>query len=115
MTALAIDRRGFVHRSCALVAGAMLAGPAIGRALAAQHEGMMGRGGPDGYVVDSTVTNHCATCEFWGGARRVSPDRKTITVTGLGWCNNPASPNHQKLTSPDHGPMEVWKQWQPLG
>ena len=72
MTDFASDRRTFVRRGCALVAGTMLAGPAIGRALAAEHQGMMGRGGPDGYVVDSTVTNHCATCEFWRRRRRSS-------------------------------------------
>jgi hypothetical protein len=75
----------------------------------------MGRGGTDGYVMESSVTQRCATCEFWGGGRRLSSDRKSITVTGLGWCNNPASPNFQKLTSPEHGPMDVWKKWQALG
>jgi hypothetical protein len=108
-------RRTFVRRSCALAAGAVLAGPLLRRAVGAEHAGAMGRGGSDGYVMDATVTKHCATCEFWGGPRRLSPDREHVTVTGLGWCNNPASPNYQKLTSPEHGPMEAWKRWQPLG
>jgi hypothetical protein len=109
------DRRTFVQRTCAMAAGTMLAGPLIGRAMGAEHEAALGRGGTDGYIMDSTVAKHCATCEFWGGPRRLSPDRKSITVTGLGWCNNPASPNYQKLTSPEHGPMDVWKRWQLLG
>lgn len=110
-----IDRRTLVRRTCAIAAGAVLAGPLLSRSGAAEHEHAMGHGGTDGYVMDATVTEHCATCEFWGGPRRVAPDRKTITVTGLGWCNNPASANYQKLTSPEHGPMHVWKKWQALG
>jgi hypothetical protein len=30
----------------------------------------------------------------------------------LGWCNNPQSPNYQKTTGPEHGPMGVWKKWE---
>jgi hypothetical protein len=54
----------------------------------------------------------CATCEFWGGPRRLARDGKTVTMTGFGWCNNPQSQNYQKMTSPEHGPMAVWKKWQ---
>jgi hypothetical protein len=65
--------------------------------------------------MDSAVSKHCATCEFWGGPRRLSSDRKTITLKALGWRNNPDSLNFQKLTSPDHGPMDAWEKWRPLG
>lgn len=75
----------------------------------------MGHGASDGYVIESSLKKHCGTCEFWGGPRRVAESGKTITITGLGWCNNPASPNYQKQTSPDHGPMSTWKKWQVLG
>ena len=108
------ERRTFLRQTGALAAGTMLAAPFVHRADGAEHHEAMGRGGADGYLVEATVTNRCATCEFWGGPRRLAPDRKSITVTGLGWCNNPASPNYQKLTSPDHGPMEVWRKWQIL-
>jgi hypothetical protein len=105
-----------VNRRTLLRTGAVAAGSLLvaGAAAAASHEGMLGQGARDGYVMASDVTQHCATCEFWGGPRRLAADRKTITVTGLGWCNNPASPNFQKMTSPEHGPMEVWKKWQVL-
>ena len=114
MTSFGSDRRAFVRLTGA-IAGAVLAGPLVGRASGAADHDAMGHGGSDGYVMEATVANHCATCEFWGGPRRISADRKTLTVTGLGWCNNPASPNYQKLTSPEHGPMDVWKKWQVLG
>ena len=68
---------------------------------------MLGRGGSDGYIMDASVKLHCGTCEFWGGPRRVLEDSKTLTITALGWCNNPASPNYQKMTSPEHGPMDT--------
>jgi hypothetical protein len=110
-----MSRRTFVQQTCAIATGAMFAGPLVASAVAEEHGAALGRGGTDGYVMDSTVTQRCATCEFWGGARRLSLDRKSITVTGLGWCNNSASANYQKLTSPEHGPMEVWKKWQLLG
>jgi hypothetical protein len=115
MDTFANDRRTFIRRTGAVAATAMLAGPLVRRALGAEHEhaghGALGRGGADGYVMDATVTKHCGTCGFWGGPRRLSADRKSITVTGLGWGNNPASPNHQKMTSPEHGPMDAWKKW----
>jgi hypothetical protein len=112
-----MGRRALLKTS-AVAAGSLLgcASLAAGRALAASHEGMaaLGHGGGDGYVMQSDVTQRCATCEFWGGPRRLAADGKTITVTGLGWCNNKQSPNFQKITSPEHGPMEVWKKWQVL-
>jgi hypothetical protein len=127
------DRRRFIVQAGRAAAGSVLGAGFIGRAVAGEHEhgGAMGRGGADGYVMDSTVTKHCATCEFWGGPRRLSQDRKiarsqdrkiarsqdrkSITITGLGWCNNPESLNYQKLTSPEHGPMDAWNKWQLLG
>ncbi len=108
------DRRAFLRSTGAVAAASLLAGPFAGRVAGMEHAAM-GHGATDGYVMPSTVTKHCATCEFWGGPRRLSPDGKSITVTGLGWCNNPSSGNYQKLTSPEHGPMEVWKKWSLLG
>ncbi len=56
----------------------------------------------------------CATCKFWGGMRRVSSDKKTVHSESLGWCNNSASPNFQKTTTPISGPMPMWQKWEAL-
>ncbi len=118
------DRRAFVRAAAVLLGGSALLPAMVGAAEAApqagQSQGMamsVGHAEADGYAIEATTTAHCATCEFWGGPRRISQDRKTITTTGLGWCNNPASPNYQKQTTPDHGPMplSVWKKWLGLG
>jgi len=109
------ERRAFLVRIAAAVAGTMVAIRAIPSALAAEPDmAMTGAGGADGYVMQSSVAQRCATCDFWGGPRRISRDGKSITVTGLGWCNNPKSENYEKITSPDHGPMAVWKKWQAI-
>jgi hypothetical protein len=113
------DRRGFLVKSAAVLAASAL-GTTILRSLARGQEhmgamGMMGHGEADGYVMPTSIGQHCGTCEFWGGPRRISPDGKTITTTGLGWCNNPSSPNYRKMTTPDHGPMDTWKKWGALG
>ncbi len=115
MTDFRADRRAFLMKSGAVAAGSVLAAGIVGKATAAEHEHekmeMMGHGGADGYVLNSSVTQRCGTCEFWGAPRRLAEDGKTVTITGLGWCNNPKSPNYQKMTSPDHGPMAFWKKW----
>ncbi len=56
----------------------------------------------------------CATCQFWGGVRRVSPDKQKVYSESLGWCNNSASPNFQKKTTPVSGPMKMWLKWDAL-
>ena len=113
------DRRTFIAKAFGGVASAIVLPAVIGTAVVAaaqeSHETMLGRGGNDGYIMDASVKRHCGTCEFWGGPRRVSEDRKSVTITGLGWCNNPASPNYQKMTSPEHGPMDTWRKWRVLG
>ena len=119
MTEMKSGRRPFLMNTCAVMAAALAGSAVIGTSVdaAAQesHKAMLGRGGSDGYIMDASVKEHCATCEFWGGPRRVSEDRKTLTMTGLGWCNNPKSANYQKMTSPDNGPMGVWRKWAVLG
>ena len=107
------ERRAFLIKTGTALAGTVLAMRAIPSTFAAEHEmAMTGEGGADGYVIQSNLAQRCATCEFWGGPRRLARDGKSITVTGLGWCNNPNSENYQKITSPEHGPMAVWKKWQ---
>jgi anaerobic selenocysteine-containing dehydrogenase len=110
------NRRGFLVKSAAVVAGSVLGSavlPSIARAQA--HMGGIGHGEADGYVIPASIENHCGTCKFWGGPRLISSDKKTITATGLGWCNNPKSANYQKLTTPDNGPMDTWVKWGALG
>lgn len=110
------DRRWFIGHGLGVAAGVV--GSALGSPARADqhtgHAGTGGHGGPDGYVLGADLAQHCATCEYWGGQRRLAADGKTLTVMGLGWCNNPGSPNHQMLTSPEHGPMDVWRRWAAL-
>ena len=118
MTKSTNERRIFLTRAMGVAATAITGALLSSRTLAAEHGGdhdALGHGGSDGYVMSSSVEQHCVTCEFWGGQRRVSEDGKAITVGGLGWCNNPESPNFQKLTSPEHGPMKTWRKWSALG
>lgn len=118
MKSSSYERRMFLMQA-ATIAAATIAGTGTSvKAVAAEHEGhsaMLGKGGADGYTMSTSVENRCATCNFWGGERRVSADGKELTVGGLGWCNNPDSPNYLKLTSPEHGPMDMWRKWSVLG
>lgn len=112
-----VDRRTCLLKLGAVAGGGLVAVSVGRRVDAAEHEGdtrMLGHGATDGYVMRSDVAQRCGTCEFWGGPRRLAEDGKSITITGLGWCNNPKSHNFQKMTSPEHGPMAVWKKWQLL-
>ena len=122
MTDFKNERRSFLKRALGVAAMAVGGTVLATRARAGEpnghegHGGTLGRGGVDGYEMSSGVEGRCATCEFWGGQRRLSENGTAITVTGLGWCNNPKSPNYRKMTSPEHGPMGgVWKKWAPLG
>jgi hypothetical protein len=56
----------------------------------------------------------CATCQFWGGLRRVAVDGKSVLAESLGWCNNRASPSFQMMRSPEAGPMKAWRKWDAL-
>ena len=66
------------------------------------------------FEVSTDVKEQCATCAYWGGKRRVSKDGKKVLSSSLGICNNPKSPNYQKTTTPETGPMKVWKKWDAL-
>jgi hypothetical protein len=115
MSEMRYGRRSFLLKASTAIAVA-LAGSAVGAAVveAASHMGhemASGHGGSTGYILEAAVKQHCGTCEFWGGPRLVSQDRKELTITGFGWCNNPVSPNYQKLTDPEHGPMDTWRKW----
>ncbi len=67
----------------------------------------------DGLVIDAAQEKVCATCQFWGGMRKIQGDGKQVAVQSMGWCNNPHSPNHQKLTPADHQMTKagIWQRW----
>jgi anaerobic selenocysteine-containing dehydrogenase len=99
------DRRTFLTRASQVIVGSAAGGVLFVADAAAQR---------GAYQMSGDTKGKCATCAFWGGKRRVSPDRKTVFVQSLGWCNNPASPNFQKTTTPETGPMDTWRKWEAL-
>jgi len=81
------------------------------------HEHGHEHDGPEGdLAVAVTTEDTCATCRFWGGIRKLSDDGKQVIAQSKGWCNNPNSPNHRKLTMADHrmGKADIWKKWTAL-
>ncbi len=119
MDEMKISRRPFMLKTCAVMAGAIVGPAVIGTALnavAEEHQKMMGHIGGDGYVMHTSV-KACGTCDSWGGPRRVSKDGKTITFTGLGWCNNADCPGYQGMSAPDHICRQgtCWRKWGVLG
>ena len=103
------SRRGFIKSTGKLLVGTAALGTL--NAFAAEEHRHAGAG--DGHVMDATAEKICATCQFWGGMRKVSEDKRKVIVQSMGWCNNPNSPNYQKLTAPDHEMKKVgiWKKW----
>jgi anaerobic selenocysteine-containing dehydrogenase len=103
------SRRSFLSASGKLFAGAAALGPLAAYA-AQEHEA---HGSGHGLIVDAASQNRCATCQFWGGMRKVSEDKTQVIAQSMGWCNNPDSPNHHKLTAADHHMKKagVWKKW----
>jgi len=103
------SRRGFLTSSGKLLVGMAALGSLPAYAAEEHHQSGSGHG----LVVDAASQNRCATCQFWGGMRKVSGDKKQVIVQSMGWCNNPDSPNHQKLTAPDHHMKKpgIWKKW----
>jgi anaerobic selenocysteine-containing dehydrogenase len=104
------SRRNFMTTSVKFLAGSAVL-TATG-ALAGEHQHKHGGSG-NGLVVDATMKNICATCQHWGAMRKVSKDRKNVTIQSMGWCSNPDSPNYQELTSADHVMNDpgIWKKW----
>ena len=108
------SRRSFLAASSKLLVSAVAFGSLAAHA-SKEHAHMHGGSG-NGLAVDATAKNTCATCQFWGGMRKISEDKKQIITQSMGWCNNPDSPNHQKLTMADHKMMKpnIWKKWAAL-
>jgi len=71
----------------------------------------------EGHAIDAKATDTCATCEYWGGMRKVAEDKNRVIAQSMGWCNNPNSMNYQKLTMADHRMQKtgIWKRWGVLG
>lgn len=105
------SRRNFLAASGTLLVGTVALGPLAARAAEHEHGGA-----GNGLVLDAASENTCGTCQFWGGMRRIAEDQKTVVAQSMGWCNNPDSPNHQKLTAADHQMKKpgIWKKWAAL-
>ena len=102
-------RRNFLAASGKLLVGTVALGSLAAHA-SEEHEH---ENSGHGLVIDVVSENQCGTCLFWGGMRKISNDKKSVVTQSMGWCNNPASPNHQKLTAADHQMKKpgIWKKW----
>jgi aryl-phospho-beta-D-glucosidase BglC (GH1 family) len=104
------NRRSFLTTSGKLILGTVALGSLAAHAEEHGHE----HGDPgDGQPIPASAENRCATCQFWGGMRKLAEDNKEVIAQSMGWCNNPDSPNHGKLTKPDHEMKKagIWKRW----
>ena len=83
-------------------------------AVSQDHSGHGGMG--DGLRISTNTEKTCATCRFWGGMRKVDTDKSEIVTQSMGWCNNPDSPNHSRLTRADHEMKKpgIWEKWSVL-
>ena len=100
------DRRRFIYHT-----GQLIAGGVLGSTLLHAQAGDAPASSEDFYPMDASTEGKCATCEFWGGVRRLTKDRKQVLVQSLGWCNNSTSHHFQQLTTPETGPMDAWTKW----
>jgi hypothetical protein len=97
------NRRDFLVSSLGLTAAALATLPA---AAVAQSS--------DAVVLSASLQSRCATCVYWGGQRSVNAEKTQVHVRSFGTCNNSASPMFGQMTSPEHGPMNVWAKWPAL-
>jgi anaerobic selenocysteine-containing dehydrogenase len=104
------SRRNFLSFS-----GKLLVGTAAFGSLVA-HSSEEHGDSEDGHAIDVMAKNTCVTCQFWGGMRKISDDKKQVIAQSMGWCNNPDSPNYQKLTMADNEMKKpnIWKKWPAL-
>ena len=108
------SRRKFLATSGKLIVSTAALGAIAAHATKA-HAQMQGGGG-DGLTVPAADKDTCGTCQFWGGMRKISDDKQEVVAQSMGWCNNPDSPNYQKLTAADNQMKKpgVWKKWPAL-
>ena len=100
MTTAKINRRDLLGKTGALIAFATVGGALSSSANAGLH-----------FEMESDTEGKCATCNYWGGIRKLSKDGKTVISQSLGYCNNPKSHNYHKTTTPETGPMKAWSKW----
>jgi anaerobic selenocysteine-containing dehydrogenase len=108
------SRRSFLTTAGTLLVSAATIGTIAAHA-SEEHAHSHGSSG-DGLAIDASSMNVCGTCQFWGGMRMISTDKKEVFAQSMGWCNNPDSPNHQKLTAADHRMNKpgLWEKWPAL-
>ena len=106
-------RRDFLATSAKFLAGS--AAIAAGGVMAGSHEQQPGISS-DGMIIDASAKDKCGTCQYWGGMRKASKDKKQVTAQSMGWCNNPNSMSYQKLTPADKimKKQGIWKKWAAL-
>lgn len=113
-TAFSESRRQLLQNGSLAVAGGTLLG-FCSRARAEDQGSSPGNGkGLAAVLIGAEREGICATCQFWGGLRRVAVDGKSVFAESLGWCNNRASPSFQAMRSPESGPMKAWRKWDAL-
>ena len=105
------SRRNFLVTSGKLLVGTVALGPLA--AHASEERAHMHGSTVNGLVLDAISKDICATCQFWGGMRKVSEDKKQVIAQSMGWCNNPDSANHNRLTTADLQMKKpgIWKKW----
>ena len=105
------SRRKFLTSAVALAAGSTVLGST--NAIAGSHGG---HGEGMGMKIAADTKDTCATCQFWGGMRKVSKDKGMVTAQSMGWCNNPESMSYQKLTNADKKMKKtgIWQKWTAL-
>jgi hypothetical protein len=103
------SRRRFLAASTKVLVSTVALGSLAAHASEEHDHGGAGHG----LVIDAHSENKCATCQFWGGMRKISDDRTSVVAQSMGWCNNPNSPNHQKLSVADHQMKKpgIWQKW----
>ena len=108
------SRRNFLSSSGKLLVGTAAFGSLVAHS-SEEHAHMHGGSG-DGLAIDAMTKDVCATCQFWGGMRKISDDKNQVIAQSMGWCNNLDSPNYQKLTMADHEMKKsnTWKRWPAL-
>lgn len=106
------NRRTFAMQAAG-IAAAVAAGIGTAKAAEHHHEAEISAPADDGWKLTSDTKSRCGTCEFWGGMRRISDDKKEVVAVSLGWCNNPNSPNYQKMTPAVHEMTKpnTWAKW----
>jgi anaerobic selenocysteine-containing dehydrogenase len=108
------SRRNFLAASGKLIVGTVALGTLA--AQASQEQTHMPESSGNGLAIDAKAADTCATCQFWGGMRKISEDKAQVITQSMGWCNNPKSRNYEKLTAADNRMKKpgIWNKWSAL-